>query len=123
MAALHQRPSRPQPSRRRGLVSPQMAVTPTGSSGDAPDVAAVLCGLAALGYEGIASAVRVVREQTGLEDAELAIQVGLPPAALVLWEQGSFFPAHPPSPPARRAARRPPAGSPLSPTSRPGIPL
>lgn len=67
-------------------------VTPTTSGGDGSDVAGVLCGLAALGYDGIAAAVGVVREQTGLTEAELAIQVGLPPVALVLWEQGSFIP-------------------------------
>jgi len=55
-------------------------------------VAGVLCGLAALGYDGIAAAVPVVCEQTGLNTAELAIQVGLPPQALLLWQQGSFIP-------------------------------
>jgi transcriptional regulator with XRE-family HTH domain len=55
-------------------------------------VAGVLCDLAALGYEGIAAAVSVVREHTGLSMPELAIQVGLPPAALRLWEQGRFIP-------------------------------
>jgi len=56
------------------------------------EVAAVLCGLAALGYEGIATAVGVVRQHTGLGTAELAIQVGLPAVALRLWEQGRFIP-------------------------------
>jgi hypothetical protein len=67
-------------------------VTPTTSAADGPDVAGVLCGLAALGYQGIAAAVGVVREHTGLTAAELAIQVGLPPVALALWERGSFIP-------------------------------
>jgi hypothetical protein len=56
-------------------------------------VAGVLCGLAALGYHGIAAAVGVVREQTGLNAAELALQVGLPPVAIALWEHGSLIPA------------------------------
>jgi len=55
-------------------------------------VARVLCGLAALGYDGIATAVGVVREHTGLTQAELAIQVGLPPIAIALWGHGSFIP-------------------------------
>lgn len=69
-----------------------MGVDPTAGGSHAPEVVRVLCGLAALGYDGIAAAVPVVCAQTGLNTAELVIQVGLPPGALALWEQGSFIP-------------------------------
>jgi len=73
-----------------------VAVAPTTTDTSHPtevaEAVAVLCDLAALGYEGIAAAVSVVREHTGLGTAELAIQVGLPSVALLAWEQGSFIP-------------------------------
>jgi hypothetical protein len=65
---------------------------PIGPNGHAPDAAGVLRGLAALGYDGIAQAVRHAREQTGLEPHELAVRLGLPIDAVALWEQGSFIP-------------------------------
>jgi hypothetical protein len=75
-------------------------------------VAGVLCGLAALGYHGIAAAVGVVREQTGLNAAELALQVGLPPVAIALWEHGSLIPAPTPAAAGNGARRRPPGPGP-----------
>ena len=78
----------------------------------APDTARVLSGLAALGYDGIAGAIRQALQQTGLAPHELGMRLGLPPDALVLWAQGSFIPRtchllrlgalladHPPKPP------------------------
>ncbi len=64
---------------------------PTGES-VAPDAAWVLSGLAALGYDGIADAIRQALRQTGLAPHELGMRLGLPPDALVLWAQGSFIP-------------------------------
>ncbi|HZC99235.1 MAG TPA: helix-turn-helix domain-containing protein [Actinomycetes bacterium] len=58
----------------------------------ASDPVELLCGLAELGYDGIAAAVGVVRAHTGLGTPELAAQIGLPPIALVAWERGSFIP-------------------------------
>src|SRR6266545_3993734 len=58
----------------------------------APDTARVLSGLAALGYDGIAGAIRQALQQTGLAPHELGMRLGLPPDALVLWAQGSFIP-------------------------------
>ena len=69
-----------------------MEVTPSTPNGHTPDAAVVVCGLAALGYDGIAQAIRQVREQTGLGPHELGMRLGLPTDALVLWEQGSFIP-------------------------------
>jgi hypothetical protein len=67
-------------------------LAPTVPNGHAPDAIGVLCGLAALGYDGIAQAVRHAREQTGLEPHELAVRLGLATDAVALWEQGSFIP-------------------------------
>jgi hypothetical protein len=53
-------------------------------------MAGVLCGLAMLGYDGIAAAVRVVREQTALGPHEVAIQPGLSTFAIALWGQRRF---------------------------------
>jgi hypothetical protein len=52
----------------------------------------VLRGLAALGYDGIAQAIGHAQHDTGLAPHELAMRLGLPPDALVLWAQGSFIP-------------------------------
>jgi hypothetical protein len=86
-------------------------------------VAEVLWGLAALGYEGIATAVSVVRAHTGLGTPELAVQVGLPPMALELWERGSFIPrTHHLLRLATVLATHPPGGTahhPAQPESRP----
>ncbi len=57
-----------------------------------PDPAGVLRGLAALGYHGIAQAIGHAQQHTGLARHELAMRLGLPPDALVLWAQGSFIP-------------------------------
>lgn len=56
------------------------------------DAVGVLCGLAALGYDGIAQAIRVAQLHTGLGPHELGMRLGLPADAVVLWEQGSFIP-------------------------------
>ena len=69
-----------------------MAVAPTADTNQPIEVATVLHGLAALGYEGIATAVSVVQVHAGLSTPELAVQVGLPPMALELWERASFIP-------------------------------
>ncbi len=69
-----------------------MEVAPSTPHGHAPDPAGVLCGLAALGYDGIAQAIRHAQQHTGLGPHELAMRLGLPPDALVLWAQGSFIP-------------------------------
>jgi len=66
--------------------------TPSTTNGQTPDATAVLCDLAALGFDGIAQAIRHARQQTGLEPRELGMRLGLPPEAIVLWEQGSFIP-------------------------------
>ena len=58
-----------------------------------PDTAWVLCGLAALGYDGIANAIRQALQQTGLAPHELAMRLGLPRDAVGLWARGSFIPA------------------------------
>jgi hypothetical protein len=52
----------------------------------------VLRGLAALGYDGIAQAIGHAQQHTGLAPHELAMRLGLPPDALVLWAQGSYIP-------------------------------
>jgi len=58
----------------------------------APDTARVLSGLAALGYDGIAKAIRQALQQTGLAPHELAMRLGLPPDAVGLSARGSFIP-------------------------------
>ena len=52
----------------------------------------MLRGLAELGYDGIAQAIGHAQQDTGLTPHELAMRLGLPPDALVLWAQGSFIP-------------------------------
>ena len=69
-----------------------MDLAPSTPNGHTPDAAGVLRGLAALGYDGIADAIRQALQQTGLAPHELAMRLGLPPDALVLWAQGSFIP-------------------------------
>jgi hypothetical protein len=67
-------------------------LAPSTPNSHTPDAAGVLRGLAALGYDGIAQAIRQVREQTGLQPHELSWRLGLPSDAVALWEQGSFIP-------------------------------
>jgi hypothetical protein len=85
LTALGHRPPRPV------LWQAQVAVA-TSAPNSHPEVVGVLCGLATLGYGGIAAALGVVRDLTGLDSQELAMQLGLPCVALPLWEQGSFIP-------------------------------
>ncbi len=69
-----------------------MDVAHAATDSHAPDAAGVLRGLAALGYDGLAQAICDAQQHTGLTPHELAMRLGLPPEALVLWVQGSFIP-------------------------------
>jgi hypothetical protein len=67
-------------------------VAHTAPNGHTSDPARVLRGLHALGYDGLAQAIGHAQQHTGLAPHELAMRLGLPPGALVLWAQGSFIP-------------------------------
>jgi hypothetical protein len=62
------------------------------NGGEPADPIGVLCGLAVLGYPGIATAVGLAAARTGLTPGELAMRLGLPTEAVVLWANGSFIP-------------------------------
>jgi DNA-binding XRE family transcriptional regulator len=80
------------PRLHRGLGGMAELVRVAELSAQPPDGVEALRSLAALGHEGVASAVAAIRQRIGIGQAELAMLVGVQPSVIAVWEAGHVAP-------------------------------